>query len=95
MAYAIYGGILFNFLIYWLGVPLEAYYAAPHVGQKWEDMLVNGMPEKLLYWGVVQGTLAVVLDIYIFVLPIPTIAHLQLSSKKKLQVLGVFFTALM
>jgi hypothetical protein len=95
MRYSVYGGILLNFLIYWVHVPLETYYCAPHRGQKWEELLVNGMPQRLVPWGIGQGALAVVLDIYIFALPIRTIAGLNLNKKKKLQVMSVFITASM
>jgi hypothetical protein len=41
----------------------------------------------------VQGVLAVVLDLYIFILPIPIILNLRLPKRKKLSVLFVFMTA--
>ncbi|KAH2661681.1 hypothetical protein KXV32_000420 [Aspergillus fumigatus] len=78
MKYAIRFGLLFTFLLYWPGVGLESYFAAPHVGETWEDLLVNHRPVKLIYWGIVQGTLSVILDIYIFILPLPLLAKLQL-----------------
>lgn len=45
-----------------------------------------------LYLTIV-AILAVALDVYIFVLPIPTILRLQMSPTKRLSVLGVFGTA--
>ncbi|PKX99263.1 uncharacterized protein P174DRAFT_416950 [Aspergillus novofumigatus IBT 16806] len=95
MKYAIRFGLLFTFLLYWPGVGLESYYAAPHIGETWEDLLVNKRPEKLIYWGIVQGTLSVVLDIYIFILPLPLLSKLQLPRKKRWQLLIIFSTAMM
>ncbi|GIJ98279.1 hypothetical protein Aspvir_000395 [Aspergillus viridinutans] len=95
MKYAIRFGLLFTFVLYWPGVGLESYYAAPHIGETWEDLLVNKRPEHLIYWGVVQGTLSVVLDIYIFILPLPLLSKLQLPRKKRWQLLIIFSTAMM
>jgi hypothetical protein len=91
----IYAGLVLTFLAYWAGVPLEAYFAAPHAGQPWEILLLNGMPERLITWGVVQGSLSVFLDVYIFVLPLPPLAKLRLSTRKRVGLLAVFATALM
>ncbi|RHZ58925.1 uncharacterized protein CDV56_103076 [Aspergillus thermomutatus] len=95
MKYAIRFGLLFTFVLYWPGVGLESYFAAPHVGESWDDLLVNRRPEHLIYWGVVQGTLSVVLDIYIFILPLPLLSKLQLPPKKRWQILAIFSTAMM
>ncbi|RAK94387.1 hypothetical protein BO79DRAFT_261503 [Aspergillus costaricaensis CBS 115574] len=95
MKIAIWVGLIFTFLLYWAGVPLESYFSAPHVGETWEDLLTNGRPEHLIYWGIVQGTCSVVLDIYIFLLPLPMLAQLQMAHRRRLQLLAVFSTAMM
>lgn len=95
MKYAIRFGLLFTFLLYWPGVPLESYYAAPHIGETWEDLLINKRPDHLVYWGAVQGTLSVVLDIYIFILPLPLLSKLQVSRKKRWKLLIIFSTAML
>lgn len=92
---AIWVGLIFTFLLYWAGVPLESYFSAPHVGETWEDLLTNGRPGQLIYWGIVQGTCSVVLDIYIFLLPLPMLAQLQMAHWRRLQLLAVFSTAMM
>ncbi|GIJ89099.1 hypothetical protein Asppvi_008028 [Aspergillus pseudoviridinutans] len=94
MKYAIRFGLLFTFVLYWPGVGLESYFAAPHIGETWEDLLVNKRPERLIYWGIVQGSLSVVLDIYIFILPLPLLSKLQLPRKKRWQLLIIFSTAM-
>ncbi|KAL4943636.1 hypothetical protein BDV06DRAFT_234517 [Aspergillus oleicola] len=95
MRYAIRFGLVFTFAMYWPHVALESYYCAPHVGQSWNDLLTNGMPERLIYWGIVQGTLAVILDLYIFILPLPRLWKIQRPVWKRLQIMAVFSTALM
>lgn len=95
MRIAIYIGLVFLTLLYWAGVPLESYFSAPHVGQSWDELLINGSPARLNYWGIVQGSGAVLVDLYIFILPMPIVAKLHLSTKKRLQLICVFFTAFM
>jgi len=92
---AIYIGLVITFVVYWVHIPLEAYYAGPHIGETWEDLLVNKRPEKMIYWGAVQGAFSVFLDVYIFILPLPTLSKLQMSTRKRIALLGVFMTALM
>lgn len=92
---AIYAGLALTFCTYWAGVPLEAYFAAPHAGQQWEELMLNGMPERLIVWGNVQGSLSVFLDVYIFALPLAPLARLRLSTGKRVGLLAVFATAMM
>ncbi|RFU81869.1 hypothetical protein TARUN_332 [Trichoderma arundinaceum] len=95
MRIAVYVGIVFTGLTYWASVPLEIAFAAPHPGETWGDLLLNGRPEKLIYWGIVQGTLAVVIDLYIFILPLPVLWRLHMSLKRRVALCAIFFTALM
>lgn len=95
MLTAIRGGILFTALLYFTNVPVSAILSAPHIGETWASVLTSGRPERALLWGVVQAALAIVLDLFIFILPIPSIMRLNLSSKRKMQLLAVFLTAMM
>ncbi|KAI2769587.1 hypothetical protein F4815DRAFT_439012 [Daldinia loculata] len=49
----------------------------------------------ILRWSLLWGTLDILIDIYIFILPLPIIFKLNLSQKKKLQVSAIFFIALL
>ena len=42
--------------------------------------------------GVVQGPLNVLEDLYIFILPIPTVLGLKLANRKKIGLILVFMT---
>lgn len=95
MRVAVYAGIIFTGLVYWASVPLEIAFAAPRPGENWSSLLTNGHPQKLIYWGVVQGTLAVVIDLYIFILPLPVLWRLHMSLKRRIALCAIFFTALM
>lgn len=95
MRIAVYIGLIATFLIYFVTIPLSICYIAPHGGQTWADLLTSEEPAKLLYYGITLGSLAVALDIYIFILPLPTLAALNMSLKMRVQVMAVFSTALM
>lgn len=95
MRIAVYLGLAVSFIAYWTSVPVAAYYGAPHVGEEWDDLLVNLRPANEAYWGVAQGVSAVVLDVYIFILPLPVLWHLHMDRSKRMQLLGLFGTALM
>lgn len=90
MRYAIYGGLVFTNVLYWIHVPLVAGFCAPR-GQY--PIMDFATCTKLAVWGPVQGFLAVILDIYIFLLPFPVISQLQLPHTKKLGVCLLFGTA--
>ena len=94
MRIAIWVAVVFAGVLYLTNIPLAAILSAPHVGETWQSVLFSGRPQKELVWGVVQALLGIVLDLYIFFLPIPLILRLQLSKKRKIQILAVFTTAL-
>ncbi|KAL8715305.1 MAG: hypothetical protein Q9225_006429 [Loekoesia sp. 1 TL-2023] len=90
MRYAIYGGLIFTNVLYWIHIPLVAGFCAPRGKYPildWDNCA------KLTVWGPVQGFLALVLDIYIFLLPFPVISQLHLAPRKKLGVCFLFGTA--
>ena len=92
--YCVWLGLAWNLLIYWIGVPLTAYFCVSPSGKAWVvDNLRSDRCMKLTVWGVIQGALAVVLDLYIFLLPIPIVLRLQMSLKRRLSILGVFGTS--
>ncbi|KAK3940296.1 hypothetical protein QBC46DRAFT_354284 [Diplogelasinospora grovesii] len=92
---AIIIGMVFNLLIHLTGFGVEAYYQAPSPGQGWDDLMLSGKPNRAIYWGVVQSACSIVLDLYIFILPLPTIFRLNLPPLKRFQVVAVFSAAFM
>lgn len=94
MRIAITAGITFCGLLYFVTIPMSALLSAPHVGETWASVLTSGRPQKNLLWGVVQAALSILLDLFIFILPIPVILRLHLSTQKKVQLIAVFTTAL-
>ena len=92
MRYGVWFGLAWTFLIYWIGVPLATYFCAPHIGMAWES---ETKCRKETIYGVIQGVLSVVLDLYIFFLPIPIVLRLHMSLKRRLSILAVFGTAIL
>ncbi|PTB68949.1 hypothetical protein BBK36DRAFT_2315 [Trichoderma citrinoviride] len=91
----VYVGIVVTALTYWTTVPLELAYGCPTPGTTWTDLLTDGKPAKLIYYGPVQGSLAVIIDICIFVLPLPVLWKLNMTLRKRIALCAVFFTALL
>jgi hypothetical protein len=92
---AVYVGLVATFLIYFPTIPTSIYYTTPHGGLSWEDLFTSDEPYKLVYLGITLGSLAVALDIYIFILPLPTLASLNMSLRTRVQLITVFATAFM
>ena len=93
MRIAVWVGLIFDFLIYGVSLILVPYFEAPHIGETWDGLLVNRRPWLVTPTGPEQGTCALVLDLYIFILPIPMLSHLQVPSRKRLKLFCIFGTA--
>lgn len=95
MRIAVYVGIAATGLVYWSSIIIESITLTPHAGETWADVLTNKRSQYGITWGVVQGSAAVAIDLYIFILPQPVLWRLNMSLKKRIAVCSVFFTALM
>ena len=98
MRVAIFVGMVFTGFAYWTGIIIESILCAAHIGETWDPLAGSPISKrcpKSDYWGIVQGACAIFIDVYIFVLPIPVILRLQLATRRKIQILGVFMTASM
>ncbi|KAI1110850.1 hypothetical protein F5Y14DRAFT_336819 [Nemania sp. NC0429] len=108
MNIAIWIGIAVSFALYGSSLGALSYFSAPHAGQTWDGVATQAIITNLsplykgvapivipLYWGVAQGAIGTVFDIYIFILPLPILARLNLSNKRKLQISALFFVAIL
>lgn len=98
MRLAIRAGIIVNALLYGTSIAAFSFHSVPHLGQTWDDIVVAVLlhPEFFaIKWGIGQATVGAALDIYIFILPLPAIARLNLSARKRIQLIAVFFTAIL
>ena len=95
LSYAVYGALAFTFCLYWVGIPIIAYYCAPDPGKEWSIISMGLKCKKSVPLGVVQGSLNIVLDLFIIILPVPVVLGLQMSLRKRIAVLAVFLTGIL
>ncbi|KUI54934.1 hypothetical protein VP1G_10717 [Cytospora mali] len=93
LQYLIWVGIITSFATYITGIPINAYYDAPSPGHSWSSVMLSGKPNHAIYWGLVQSTLGIILDLYIFIIPLPILYQLKLWTRKRIYVAAVFSTA--
>lgn len=97
MRLAIDAGLLVTLLVYLSNVPLAAVYAAPRAGHSWSSLLESLQRDShpFALGGTIQSAIGTVLDIYILALPLHIVLRLQMPLGKRLQLVGVFSTALL
>lgn len=98
MKLGIWSGLIVTPITYLPQLVVHTIYLAPRSGQSWGDLVQSGTSNRGVAFSVVQAiqaSLTVVLDLYIFVLPLPRIWMLQQPRSKRLQIMAVFSTAVM
>lgn len=95
MRFAIWIGLAADFMIYSAGASIATYYETPRTGEAWINVLQDGRVLIPLRWWQAQSALAIVLDVYIFVLPLPTIFKMNMPTRQRISVIAVFSVALM
>ena len=93
--YSIYVALAITFCLYWVGIPLAAYYCAPSPGKAWSIQSMGDRCKTSSVLGVVQGPLNVILDLFIISLPVPVILGLKMSPPRKIAILAVFLTGIL
>ena len=91
--YSLYIGILLTGLVYLPNIIIGVVFCAPRAGQAWEIQNIHCADTEL--WFLIQAVLIVLLDIYIFVLPISTLLGLQMSWGRKTGIMMIFATAVL
>jgi hypothetical protein len=95
MRRAIWAGLIADVIIYFPNLIIAPILGAPHIGETWFDLVINQRAGLQKWIGAYQGPCAVLLDVYIFLLPFPLLRQLQLPTQKRLKLLVVFGTALL
>jgi hypothetical protein len=90
----IWVGIFVVCSAYLVAIPLFTYYCTPRANENWDLMLLEKCKKNGVL-ALIQGVIGVVTDIYIFVLPLPTISRLRLPRRKKIGVFLVFIAGLL
>lgn len=94
MRNAVYAGIVWAAIAYFPNMAVAGYWCSAHIGEVWDFNVGIRCAEKApLTWLVVSATMSVILDIYIFVLPIPIVLQLKLGKRQRLGLLFIFTTA--
>ena len=91
--YAITGGIIFMALLYLTHPVLVAVYMTPLAGESWASLATDGRPQHISIYAPIHGIGSIVMDTYIFIIPLVVLRKLQVNQKKKLQLLGIFTVA--
>jgi hypothetical protein len=92
---SVYFGLLVNWGFYIAVIIASIYYQAPDPGQTWQQGFMNSRYTKSFDMTMPIASGSLVLDTYIFILPLIAVMNLQLTFKKKLGVIAVFTTGLM
>ena len=71
------------------------YYMAPNPGQSWQEGFTNPRYLKSLNLNMPIAIGSLILDVYIFLLPLVAVPKLRLSPRKKVGVAAVFATGFM
>jgi hypothetical protein len=90
---AIYMLMVLNAGTYLPSLVIFPYFCSPRIGESWTAAIAYQCSNKSTVWTQISAALAVALDIFIFILPLPLLRGLQLSPKKKRGVMLTFLTA--
>ena len=92
---AIYIGIIVTFLFYVASTIANLILCIPRRNESWTSTQFAERCYRAEVMGDIQGVFGLVSDLYIFVLPLPVLCRLQMSSKKRTGISAVFLTGLM
>ncbi|KXX74937.1 hypothetical protein MMYC01_208506 [Madurella mycetomatis] len=93
MKLAIWAGLIATTLLYLMNIIFIFYYFTPSPGQTWDDVVLTAKVDGSLVWTVASSVLNLVLNLYIFFLPLPIVARLSWPLEKRLKVAALFSTA--
>lgn len=98
MRWAIRIGHAANVITYTTSIGVFVYCTTPRIGRTWDNFIAAIEMDTLkfaVFWTIAQGAAGVLLDIYIFILPLPVVLRLKLSTRRRIQLIAIFFTALL
>jgi hypothetical protein len=92
--YAIYFGLIINWLFYLAVIGATLYFTAPAPGQTWQQSFGTPRYKRAVTMTHPIAIGSLILDLYILLLPIFSVWGLQMKTKKKIGVLAVFATGI-
>lgn len=93
--FMIYGTLVFCFCLYWVNLPLELYFCMPRGGQAWSDRPVLMKCARTIIFGIVQGIINVLLDLWLMMIPFHIVWNLQMRRSKKILISAIFMTGIL
>ncbi|OTB08686.1 hypothetical protein M426DRAFT_262156 [Hypoxylon sp. CI-4A] len=93
MRIAITIGLIVNLMVYSIPMIVEVCFWIPRKGETWDDASLELRVDKLTIVGLLVGALIFVLDIYIFILPLPLISRIKVQHRSRVKLFLVFGTA--
>lgn len=87
-----------NFCTYAPQIPVFAILCTPAPGQPWTlQVQVKCGQSHGVVWGLVQSSLSVITDLFLFLLPIPMVPRLQMprARKPRIIIIIIFATAIL
>ena len=93
--FMIHGTLVFCFCLYWVNLPLEFYFCMPRGGKAWSDRSVLKKCAQLIIFGIVQGVLNVLLDLWLMMIPFRIVWGLQMRRIKKIWISVIFMTGIL
>ena len=93
LRYSSYAGATFTALFYIAILIWDLTISSPTPGESWQHAAPKGRRTvRQMVWSASVG---LVLDVYILLLPITGVSQLQMSGRRKLEVMMVFSTGFM
>lgn len=93
--YAIYLGIVVNVLFYAACTVIYGALCIPRHGRTWLETAQTARCRKTIHMDYPTGIFGVISDLYILILPMPTVFNLHLPIKKKIGIVAIFMTGAM
>lgn len=88
--YAIYFGIIANAIVYAVSTVLFGAWCIPRHGQPWLESAETSRCRHSVVMDYSQGIFGVISDLYIFILPMPSIMKLNLPHRKRMSLAAIF-----
>ena len=89
----VYIVMAFAFLISLVILPMQSIFCTPAPGDTWA--IPNPNCSKSHHYGVMRGIANIIVDLAIFILPIPAVLRLNLPLGRRIGILSIFMTGFM
>jgi hypothetical protein len=90
MRIAIWVGLVATYIVAIVSFVSQCLDDIPRHGKTWDDVALKF--DQMVVWSPAASILYMLLDVYMFLLPVPVVARLNWPTKKRLRALAVFST---